>query len=129
MDPIFLGKNVKVLKSVTFYDSFSNKITIEESKEYEYIDFDGQKTSFVESETELIDLNWIKDVEVERIDTNTSWGICCCKTWKILYKIFHINVRNEKTETKKHDIWQHDKYEDKSITIRANELKNLKWNN
>ena len=41
MDPIFLGKNVKVLKSITFYDSFSNKITIEESKEYEYIDFDG----------------------------------------------------------------------------------------
>ena len=80
MDPIFLGKNVKVLKSVTFYDSFSNKITIEESKEYEYIDFDGQKTSFIESETELIDLNGIKDVEVERIDTNTSWGICCCKT-------------------------------------------------
>ena len=126
MDPIFLGINVTVLKHVEVYDSFSNKVTIEESKKYEYLDFDGKKNIAVENETEIIDLNGIKEVEVERIDTNTSWGICCCKSWKILYRIFHINQNNEKIEAKGPiEMWQTERNEDKSDEVRENEIKYL----
>ena len=126
MDPIFLGINVKLLDHVEVYDSLKNKITIKESKEYEYIDFDGSKRKSVEENYEVIDLNGIEDVEVEKIDTHTSWGYCCCKSWKILYRIFHINKKKERTEVKNPVVnWQHKRDEDISETIREQELRKL----
>ena len=126
MDPIFLGINVKLLDHVEVYDSLKNKITIKESKEYEYIDFDGSKRKSVEEKYEVIDLNGIEDVEVEKIDTDTSWGVCCCKTWKILYRIFHINKKKERTEVKNPVVnWQHKRDDDISETIREQELRKL----
>ena len=126
MDPIFLGIEVKILDHVEVYDSLKNIITIKESKKYDYLDFDGSKRSNVETKTEIIDLNGIEDVEVEKIDTDTSWGYCCCKSWKILYRIFHINKKNERTEVKDPvERWQGDRDEDKSDEIREEELRNL----
>jgi len=126
MDPIFLGINVKLLDHVEVYDSLKNKITIKESKEYEYIDFDGSKRKSVEEKYEVIDLNGIEDVEVEKIDTDTSWGVCCCKTWKILYRIFHINKKKERTEVKNPVVnWQHKRDDDISEIIREQELRKL----
>ena len=126
MDPIFLGINVKLLDHVEVYDSLKNKITIKESKEYEYIDFDGSKKKSVEEKYEVIDLNGIEDVEVEKIDTDTSWGVCCCKTWKILYRIFHINKKKERTEVKNPVVnWQHKRDDDISEIIREQELRKL----
>ena len=126
MDPIFLGIQVKILDHIEVYDSLKNKITIKESKKYDIIDFDGSKRSTIESRTEIIDLNGIEDVEVERIDTYTSWGVCCCKVWKILYRIFHINKKNERTEVRDPvEHWQHKRDEDKSDEIREQELRNL----
>ena len=126
MDPIFLGIKVELLDHVEVYDSLQNKITIKESKKYEFIDFDGSKRSNIEATTEIIDLNGIEDVEVVKIDTNESCGACCCKTWKILYRIFHINSKNERTEVKDPvEYWQHERNEDKSDEIRNQELRKL----
>ena len=126
MDPIFLGIKEELLDHVEVYDSLQNKITIKESKKYEFIDFDGSKRSNIETRTEIIDLNGIEDVEVVKIDTNESCGLCCCKTWKILYRIFHINSKNERTEVKDPvELWQRDRDEDISDEIREKELKNL----
>lgn len=126
MDPIFLGVKIEILKHVELYDALSKRITIQESKLYEFIDFDGENKTSVEQENEVIDLSGIKDVEVVRIDVNESWGICCCKTWKILYKIFHINQKNEKIEVKDPiEKWQTKRYEDKSDEIRNKEMNNL----
>ena len=125
-DPIFLGINVKVIDHVEYYDSSNNRITIKETKQYEYIDFDGSKKSIAEAETEIIDLNEIEDVVIEKEDTNNSWGACCCKTWEILYHIYHINKNGEMIEAKDpREYWQSDRNEDKSDTIRKEELKNL----
>ena len=126
MDPIFLKIKVKTLNHVEAHDPLSNKITIKETKEYEYLDVDGEKKISIENETEVIDLNGIQEVEVQREDTNTSWGCCCWKSWKILYRIFHINKKGEKVEAKSPiEEWQPERNEDKSDEIRANELKYL----
>ena len=128
MDPIFLGRKVSILKKVEVYDSLNNKITIKQSKEYEYTDFDGSKKTNIENETEVLDLNGIKEVEVVREDINESWGFCCCKSWKIIYKIFHINQNEEKTLARDPIVyWQKNKErnKDKSNEIRNQELRKL----
>ena len=56
---------------------------------------------------------------------NESWGICCCKQWKIIYKIFHVNEKNEKKYIKEVVCWQPDRNEDKSKEIRKVELRNI----
>jgi signal recognition particle receptor subunit beta len=119
MDPVFLGINVKILDHIEIYDSLSNTISIKESKEYEYIDFDGSTKIVLEEETENIDLNGIKEVEIERIDMNKSWGACCCKSWMIIYRIFTINLKNEKKEAEDPiEYWQSNRNEDKSEIIK-----------
>ena len=126
MDPIFAGIKVKTLKDVEAYDSLNNRFIIKQSKEYEYIDFDGSIKINVENETQIIDLNGIKEVEVKREDTGTSWGACCCKTWKIMYRIFHINQNGEKIEAKNPiEYWHRHRGSDISKAIRFNELKIL----
>ena len=72
-----------------------------------------------EKETENIDLNGIKEVEIERIDMNKSWGACCCKSWMIIYRIFTINLKNEKKEAEDPiEYWQSNRNEDKSEIIK-----------
>ena len=56
---------------------------------------------------------------------NESWGICCCKQWKIIYKIFHINEKNEKKFKREVEYWQTNRNENKSNEIRNVELKNI----
>ena len=125
MDPIFKNVN-KTVEHIETYDSLNNKIIIKESTKYQYIDFDGAYTIRNEENTKIIDLNdEIKDVEVKNIDMNESWGICCCKQWKIIYKIFHINEKNEKKFKRKVEYWQSDRNENKSNEIRNIELKNI----
>ena len=127
MDPIFKNVN-KEINHIETYDSLNNKIVIKESTKYEYIDFDGEKYIRNEENIEIIDLNdEIKDVEVKNIDMNESWGICCCKQWKIIYKIFHVNEKNEKKFKKEAEYWQTDRKENKSNEIRKVELRNYSY--
>ena len=125
MDPIFKSVNEKIINQVELYDSVKNIIVIKESKEYEYIDFDGAKRVSLDTSTEIIDLNEITDVEVNNIDMNKSWGICCCKKWKIIYQIFYLNKNNEKRMIKEIELWQDIRDEDKSNEIRNEEKRNL----
>ncbi len=72
-----------------------------------------------EKETENIDLNGIKEVEIERIDMNQSWGTCWCKSWMIIYQIFTINLKNEKKEAEDtKEYLQPNRNEDKSEIIK-----------
>ena len=122
----FKNVNKKIINHIETYDSLNNKIIIKESTKYDYIDFDGSHATKTEESTEIIDLNdEIQDVEVKNEDMNESCGICCCKQWKIIYKIFHVNEKNEKKYIKEVVCWQPDRNEDKSKEIRKVELRNI----
>lgn len=126
MDPLFKGINVKKINQVEYYDDKNNRIVIEKRRSILCEDYDGMSQINEEKETEVIDLNGIKDVEIIREDSGDSKGCCCCKFYKIIYRIFHINVKDEKFEASNpKEYWQSDKDEDKSNIIKKEKMREL----
>jgi hypothetical protein len=126
MDPLFMRINVKILDHVEYYDEQNNRMVIKTKKYFEYKDYDGTVRTNEDKETEVIDLNGIKDVEVVREDSGDYKGCCCCKYYKIIYRIFHINEKNEKIEAEEpRECWQSDRDEDKSKTIKKEIMREL----
>lgn len=124
-DPIFRGVKVKIIDKVEMYDSLNNRYSIKIKKLYEINDFDGTKSTLEESETEMLDLNGIKEVRVSRVDSGESKGCLCCKTWKIIYNIFYVNDKNEETKVRHLDYPQTKREEDNCRIIQAEEEKRL----
>ena len=124
-DPIFLGVKVKIIDKVEMFDSLNNKYSIKIKKSKEYWDFDGTKQTLEDSETEILDLNGIKEVRVSRVDSGEYEGCLCCKTWKIIYNIFYVNDKNEETKVRHIDYPQTKREEDNCRIIQAEEEKRL----
>jgi hypothetical protein len=95
-DPIFMGIKILNIEEVIIYDSLNNRYEIKEKRSTQYTDFDGITKIKTETESEIQDFNGIKGVDVEREVTNKSKGCLWCKSWKIIYTIYHINQKNER---------------------------------
>lgn len=48
-----------------------------------------------------------------------------CKSWKIIYSIYHINTKNERIKVSDEPFWQSEKNEDKSNELKEKIEKNL----
>ena len=127
MDPIFMKVNKQIHETIV-YDTINNRYEIKETITSEYVDFDGSKNTYEEKNTEIQDFNEIKKVEVERYDINTSQGILWCKSWIIIYVIYHINGKNERIKSRDIQLKQSDRKEDKSNMIKSQEERRLKLN-
>jgi GTP-binding protein EngB required for normal cell division len=126
MDPLFMRIDVKIIDHVEYYDAQKNRMVIKTKKYFQYEDYDGTVRTNEDKETEVIDLNGIKDVEVVREDSGDYKGCCCCKYYKIIYRIFHINEKNEQIEAEKPvEYWQSVQDEDKSKTIKKEKKREL----
>jgi len=124
-EPIFLGVKVKIINKVEMFDSLNNKYSIKIKKSKEYWDFDGTSQILEDSETEILDLNGIKEVRVSRVDSGEYDGCLCCKTWKIIYNIFYVNDKNEETKVRHIDYPQTKREEDNCRKIQEEEEKRL----
>ena len=84
-------------------------------------------TQIIENtENEIIDLNGIEDVKVTRVDEGESKTKClCCKFWKIIYKVIHINKKNEEVENRIIVDWPSNRNDDKSNIIKKDEEERL----
>ena len=84
-------------------------------------------TQIIENtENEIIDLNGIEDVKVTRVDEDESKTCClCCKFWKIIYKVIHINKKNEEVENRIIVDWPSNRNDDKSNIIKKDEKRRL----
>ena len=126
MDPLFKGIKVKILDHVEVFDHLNNRITIKQKKVFEYTDYDGSIQTKEDTEREIIDLNGIKEVKIIREDPGISKGFLCCKSWKIIYRVFYINEKNEEIETREAiDYWQTNRNSDKSNIIKIQEERRL----
>ena len=117
---------VKILDRVEVFDHLNNRITIKQKKVFEYTDYDGSIQTKEDTEREIIDLNGIKEVKIIREDPGISKGFLCCKSWKIIYRVFYINEKNEEIETREAiDYWQTNRNSDKSNIIKIQEERRL----
>ena len=84
-------------------------------------------TQIIENtENEIIDLNGIEDVKVTRVDEGESKTKClCCKFWKIIYRVIHINKKNEEVENRIIVDWPSNRNDDKSNIIKKEEKRRL----
>jgi len=105
-DPIFMGIQVLNIEEVIIYDSLNNRYEIKEKRSIKYTDFDGTTQIKTETESVIQDFNGIKGVDVEREVTNKSKGCLWCKSWKIIYTIYHINQKNERIKINEFPVWQ-----------------------
>ena len=125
MDPIFKGIEIINIEEVIIYDSLNNRYEIKEEKNIKYTDFDGKTKVIKEIKSEIQDFNIIKGVEVERVDTNEYKGFWCCKSWIIIYYIYHINQKNQRIMYNLIVIKQSNRDEDSSNEIKNEEEKRL----
>ena len=105
-DPIFMGIKILNIEEVIIYDSINNRYEIKEKRSTSYTDFDGTTQIQTETLSEIQDFNGIKGVDVEREVTNKSKGCLWCKSWKIIYTIYHINQKNERIKINEFPVWQ-----------------------
>jgi len=124
-DPIFMGIKILNIEEVIIYDSINNRYEIKEKRSTSYTDFDGTTQIQTETLSEIQDFNGIKGVDVEREVTNESKGCLRCKSWKIIYTIYHINQKNERIKINKFPVWQSKRNEDNSNKIKNKEEKRL----
>ena len=125
MDPIFMGIKILNIEEVIIYDSLNNRYEIKEEKNIEYTDFDGKSHVTKEIKSETQDFNIIKGVEVERVDTNEYKGFWFCKSWIIIYYIYHINQKNQRIMYNLIVIKQSNRDEDSSKIIKNKKEKRL----
>ena len=125
MDPIFKGIKILDLNEVIICDSENSRYEIRRNSIAEYTDFDGTTRIIEETDSEIQDFNGIKEVEVERNVTNEFKRCLFCKSWKIIYSIYHINTKNERIKVRDEPFWQWEKNEDKSNELKEKIEKNL----
>ena len=126
MDPIFKGIKVKLIDRVEVFDHLNNRIIIKQKRVSEYQDYDGSTQIIENTENEIIDLNGIEDVKVTRVDEGESKTKClCCKFWKIIYRVIHINKKNEEVENRIIVDWPSNRNDDKSNIIKKDEEERL----
>ena len=123
MDPIFKGKKILDLNEVILCDSLNNRYKIRRNIITQYTDFDGSTCVIEETDSEIQDFNGIKEVEVEREVTDEYEGCLFCKSWLIIYSIYHINEKNERIKVKEQPIWQWKKNEDRSNYLKKKKKK------
>ena len=127
MDPIFKGIKILNIDEVIIYDSLNNKYEIKEKRNVEYIDYDGSKSTKVETDTEIqnFDGNKVIKVEVYRTDTGKSKYCLWCKQWKIIYRIYHIKKQNQEEFFTEIPVYQRERNEDISNRLKMQEEKRL----
>lgn len=129
IDPLFMRIKIIKIDEVIIYDSLNNRYEIKEKREVEYTDFDGKKDTKIEIDSQIQDFNGINEVEVERKDNNISKGCLWCKSWKIIYTIYHITKQNKRIKSIDIVVWQSEKNDNKSNEIKREEEIRLKINN
>ena len=125
MDPIFKGIKLLELNEVIICDSENSRYEIRRNSFTQYTDFDGTTRIIEETDSEIQDFNGIKAVEVERNVTNEFKRCLFCKSWKIIYSIYHINTKNERIKVRDEPFWQSEKNEDKSNELKEKIEKSL----
>ena len=125
MDPIFMRIKILNIDEVIIFDSLNNRYEIKEKRSIEYTDFDGSTHVNVESESEIQDFNGIKGVVVERRATNECKRCLWCKSWKVVYTIYHKNQKNQSIKSSDFAVWQSKKNEDNSNEIKFREERRL----
>ena len=126
LDPIFMGIEILKIEEVIIYDSLKNTYEIKEEVTTKYTDYDGSSKISTDTEIEIQDFNGIKRVEVDRKETNEMKKcLWWCKSWKIIYTIYHINLQNQRVKVRESPIWQSKKNEDISDKIKNLEEERL----